>query len=120
MNRKESYIRPIANAVGVRRRKFQTNTIAPSCKIDFDKYRDEMCKWELCEPGNRSGYGRSLKCQRIDIERDGNEMNINIEILFGQDCVTVKLLLDTGAQRFFISHVYEANLKGLIKQKSVM
>ena len=100
------------NREGVRRRKCQTNKIDPSCKVEFDGYRDEMCRREFCEPWNRSGYGRSHKYRKIDIERDANEMNVNVEILLGQDCVNVKLLLDTGAQRSFIStRVYEAKLE---------
>ena len=106
------------NREWVRRRKCQTNKIDPSCKVEFDEYKEEMCRREFCEPMNRSGYGRSHKYRSIDIERDANEMNVNIEILLGQDCVNVKLLLDTGAQRSFIStRVYEAKLEKRTKRK---
>ena len=44
--------------------------------------------------------------------RAATEMNVNIRILLGQDCVNVKLLLDLGAQRSFKStSVYEAKLE---------
>ena len=78
-----------------------------------------MCKREFCEPVNRAGCGRSHKYRRIDIERDANEMKVNIEILLGQDCVNVNLLLYIEVQRSFISTcVYEAKLeRGTTKKK---
>ena len=64
----------------------------------------------------------SHKYRKIDIEKDANEINVKVEILLGQDYVGAKLLLDTGAQRSFISkRLYEDKLtEPTKKQKCYM
>ena len=72
----------------------------------------------MCEPMSRSENGRSHKYRKIDNEWDANEINVKVEILLRQDTVDIKLLLDTGAQRSFISRrVYEAKMKGRAKKQ---
>ena len=111
------------NIEGVKEQKCKTNKRDLSCKVEFDRYRDEICRQEFCEPVNRSGYGRSYKYKRIDIELDAIEMNVNVEILLGQDNVNVKLLIDTGAQRSFIFLVYMKqnwkNIKSYVRMYGV-
>ena len=90
----------------------QTNKISQACKAEFDKYRDDMYSGGFCEPVDRSGGGKNHKNKRIGIEPDANEMNVNVEILFGQDNVDANLLLNPGEQRLSVSKgLYEEQLE---------
>ena len=76
-------------------------------QTEYEKY-----VYRLYEPANEG------KSRRVDIDKDNNEMNIHGSILLGQEEVPVKLLLDTGAQRSFISRkVYEKKLAGKARKQ---
>ena len=51
---------------------------------------------ELCEPADRSGGGKSHKNESLDIEQGGNEINVKVDILLGQNNVDANLLMNTG------------------------
>lgn len=49
--------------------------------------------------------------RKINLSKDTMEMNVQVDILLGEDVVKAKLLLDTGAQRSFVSKkFYEKKL----------
>ena len=89
------------------------------CKLTvFDGNTNDI---ERCE---YERYVQELKGQvecnarGIKISTDNNEMNINVQILIGQNEVPIRMLLDTGAQRSFISQrVYNKWIQGRVKQK---
>jgi len=57
---------------------------------------DIKCVRELCKPADRSGGGESHKNKSLDIEQDGNEINVKVDILLGQNNVDANLSLNTG------------------------
>ena len=85
-------------------KKLYSNQLAHQLTHEFESYAEVLQK--------------NVSNRTVTFCDDNREINLNVEILKGELEVPVKLLLDTGAQRSFISQkFYDQKLASLIQKK---
>ena len=88
----------------VKKNKVYSNAIAVE--------NDEEVRW-YAEELNKRVQQSNGKNRKATLEQGKDEMNVPAQILFGEDSVSAQLLLDTGAQRSFVSQkLYNDKLVG--------
>ena len=68
----------------------------------IDVENDEEFRWYVGELNKRVQQSNG-KNRKATLEHGKDEMNVPAQMLFGEDSVSAQLLLDTGAQRSFVS-----------------
>ena len=78
----------------------------------IDVENDEEFRWYAGELNKRVQQSNG-KNRKATLEHGKDEMNVPAQMLFGEDSVSAQLLLDTGAQRSFVSQkLYNDKLVG--------
>ncbi len=88
----------------VQKHKVYSNAVDVKNGAEFKWYAEELSK---------RVHSPSKKNRKLALEKGIDEMNVPVQVLFGEDTVDAKLLLDTGAQRSFVSKkLYNDKLAG--------
>jgi len=88
----------------VEKHKVCSNALDKKYRAEFELYAEELSK---------RVYLPSKINRKVTLEKDQDEMNVPVQVMFGEDTVNAKLLLDTGAQRSFVSkRLYNDKLAG--------
>ena len=92
------------NETIVKKHKVYSNAVDVEDNEEFRWYAGEL---------NKRVYHPDRKNRKVTLENGKDEMNVPVKLLFGEDSVNAQLLLDTGAQRSFVSQrLYQDKLAG--------
>ena len=93
------------NETIVKKNKVYSNAVDVKNDEEFRWYAEELNK-RVCQPYKRN--------RKVDLTNGIDELNVPVQMLFGENTVDAQLLLDTGAQRSFVSQkLYNDKLAGL-------